>query len=267
MNINLIEINGFRAAFASMFMSKRTWTPELQSEINGVINNVIDNRGFINSELQLEVNYDINNVINNQSSINLVDNNDYEKFNNWLNMLIKISTKHITLARFISFSCIVEGLHRGAQDDFDSHAKRLENRIIRNSTRLATFDGDEKSEFYKDKILLFDEVIKTLKDQGIDVNLPESIIYNDVKYIKAANGYINEKYKDNKDVKRGLYPLCIPSNFVFECNLTEWAHIVKERGLTSHAHPELIKMVDDINNKLAEQYPQFTVDWFMNIKN
>ena len=247
MNINLIEINGFRAAFASMFMSKRTWTATLQSEINNVVHNVINNQGF---------RYTI-----------APDAHDCAKFNDWLNMLIKISTKHITLARFISFSCIVEGLHRGAQDDFDSHAKRLENRIIRNSTRLATFDGDEKSEFYKDKILLFDEVIKTLKDQGIDVNLPESIIYDDVKYIKAANGYINEKYKDNKDVKRGLYPLCIPSNFVFECNLTEWAHIVKERGLTSHAHPELIKMVDDINNKLAEQYPQFTVDWFMNIKN
>lgn len=247
MNINLIEIRGFNAAFASMFMSKRTWTPTLQSEINNVVHNVINNQGF---------RYTID-----------PDAHDCAKFNNWLNMLIKISTKHITLARFISFSCIVEGLHRGAQDDFDSHAKRLENKIIRNSTRLATFDGDEKSEFYKDKILLFDEVIKTLKDQGIDVNLPESIIYNDVKYVKAANGYINEKYKDNKDVKRGLYPLCIPSNFVFECNLTEWAHIVKERGLTSHAHPELIKMVDDINNKLTEKHPQFTTDWFMSIKN
>lgn len=246
MNVNIIEFSGFNAAFASMFMSKRTWTPELQSEINDVVNNVIDNRGFIN--------YDVNNY-------------DYEKFNNWLNMLIKISTKHITLGRFISFSCIVEGLHRGAQDDFDSHAKRLENKIIRNSTRLATFDGDEKSEFYKDKILLLDEAVKILSEQGINVNLPECINCDDVKYVKTTNGYINEKYINNKDVKRGLYPLCIPSNFVFECNLTEWAHIVKERGLTSHAHPELIKMVDDINTILAKEYPQFTLDWFMNIKN
>ena len=246
MNVNIIEFSGFNAAFASMFMSKRTWTPELQSEINDVVNNVIDNRGFIN--------YDVNNY-------------DYEKFNNWLDMLVKISTKHITLGRFISFSCIVEGLHRGAQDDFDSHAKRLENKIIRNSTRLATFDGDEKSEFYKDKILLLDEAVKILSEQGINVNLPECINCDDVKYVKTTNGYINEKYINNKDVKRGLYPLCIPSNFVFECNLTEWAHIVKERGLTSHAHPELIKMVDDVNTELFNHYPQFTTDWFMSIKN
>lgn len=241
MNINLIKISGFEAAFASMFMSKRTWTPELEVEIENVCNKVLNRNGFKEDVQDVE---------------------SYEAFNKWLNILTKMAIRHITVGRFISFSCIVEGLHRAAQDDFDSHAKRLENKIIRNSTRLATFSNNEKSEFYQNKILLMDEVLDYL-----NIELPEKIDKDDQIYIRSTNGYINEKYKDDKDVKRGLYPLCIPSNFVFECNLTEWGHIVKERGSSSNAHPELIKMVDMITSKLTNEFPQFNEEWFMKIKN
>ena len=246
MKVTIIEIKGFKGAFASMFMSKRNWTPSFQIEINNTVDGVVDKNGFL---------------YENQYPDN------YMKFNSWLDTLVRISKRHITLGRFISFQCIVEGLHRGAQDDFDSHAKRLENKIIRNSTRLSIFDNNEKSDFYKDKILLMDEAIDILKDQGNDINIPDTIEYKGIEYVRSTNGYIDKKYEDDKDVKRGLYPLSIPSNFIFECNLTEWAHIVKERGSDSGAHPELKEMIEKVNESLNEKYKQFTKELFIDIKN
>lgn len=83
---------------------------------------------------------------------------DSERLQKELEKLFKYK-EHTTLFRFIDLSFVVEGLHRGAQDDFDSHAKRLDNRIVRSSTRLAKFYDGEKSEWYQDKILYTDEIL------------------------------------------------------------------------------------------------------------
>ncbi len=53
------------------------------------------------------------------------------------------------MGRFLDFSFTVYNLHRAGQDDLDSHAKRMENRIIRSSTRLADFAAGEMSDYYK----------------------------------------------------------------------------------------------------------------------
>lgn len=75
------------------------------------------------------------------------NNENIEKFNKWLEMLLKMGRKHITVLRFIDISIMTEGLHRAGQDDVDAHARRFDNRIIRNSTRLATFGDNEVSEW------------------------------------------------------------------------------------------------------------------------
>ena len=48
----------------------------------------------------------------------------------YMDKLCHYGKKHITLLRFIDFTCYVSGLHRGGQDDWDSHASRFDNRII-----------------------------------------------------------------------------------------------------------------------------------------
>ena len=67
------------------------------------------------------------------------------------------------MLRFEDISVVVEGLHRGATDDLDSHAKRMDNRIIRSSTRLADYHEGEVSEWYEDKIITWDEVLNILE--------------------------------------------------------------------------------------------------------
>ena len=48
---------------------------------------------------------------------------------------------------FVTISVTVEGIHRAGQDDWDAHAKRFDNRIIRSSTRLADFSEGEMSDY------------------------------------------------------------------------------------------------------------------------
>ena len=72
-------------------------------------------------------------------------------------------------------------------------------------------------------------------------------------YVKAVNGYIREDMADNPDVKRGLYMLSIPSNFIFKIDLTEWGHVFKERNANGSANPEVKQCCESI----ADQIEQF----------
>lgn len=240
MNVYLNNISRVSDAIITMYMSKRTWTPELNQEIIETCNRIFDKNG------KYESNY---------------DKVDREKVDDWLNKVFKWGCKHTTMLRFIDMSVTVEGLHRGAQDDFDSHAKRLDNRIVRSSTRLANF-GTEKSDFYQGKILTTNEVLETL-----GIGLPYRLEFGGKKYVQTENGYIDEEFLNDYDVKRGLYMLSIPSNFIFKCNFTEFAHIVKERDCNSHAAPELKEMIEKICSQLMDIFPQLTKEYWYSIRN
>ena len=136
-----------------------------------------------------------------------------------------------------------------------SHAKRMDNRIIRSSTRLADYHEGEVSEWYEDKIITWDEVLKYL-----GTKIPGEISYYGDTYVRSNNGFIKKGLENNKDVKRGLYPLAIPMNFTFKINITELAHIYVERGSKdggAHgtAAPELQIMIEDLINQIESWYP------------
>lgn len=221
MKVYLNNITGIADALVTMYISKRTWTRDLEVGIRNLCSRVLDENGFYKKEL--------------------VSTEDLAKFQSQFNILLKWGKKHITMLRFIDFSVTVEGLHRAGQDDFDSHAKRLENRILRSSTRLATFDDTEKSDWYKDKIIYPFEALEM-----IGANIPDSVVKDGEVFVRTDFGYIRKDLKDNKDAKRGLYPLAIPSTFTFKCNLTELAHIRKERDKNSTANPEVKQMMEEL---------------------
>lgn len=240
MKVYVNEITGIDDAFVSMFMSKRSWTRELECEIRSVCKSVLDEKGALKEDCPQE---------------------DLEKFNKWMDSLLKWGWKHITMLRFIDFSITVEGLHRAGQDDWDAHAARFNNRIIRSSTRLATF-GNEISEWYSDKIIPTDLALENL---GLSV--PEEVTINGEVYVKAINGYIRKDMENNSDVKRGLYMLSIPSNFIFKVNLTEWAHVFKERNAKGGANPEVKLCCEAIADQLEMFHKQFNRELFTKIQN
>lgn len=242
MKVYLNEISGLWQAIVSMYMSKRSWTREKEREIMRLFEQCYDRHGFL-YEPRLGDTVEI-------------------AFMQMMDKLFKWAPKHITMTRFLDFSFTVEGLHRGAQDDFDAHAKRLENRILRSSTRLAKFGGDEKSDWYKGKILTTDEALKHM-----EINLPAEIMIDSKNYVKTVNGYVLEEYANDKDVLRGLYMLSIPSNFTFRVNCTEFAHLLKERDKNGHAHPELQECVEEMLRLIQNEIPQLTREWFYSVRN
>lgn len=242
MKITVNSMTGFEDAFASMYISKRTWNPELDREIRDVCNEVLDRNGQVRACTA--------------SPINI------EKFNNWLSMLLKMGKKHITVLRFIDISIMTEGLHRAGQDDVDAHARRFDNRIIRSSTRLATFLNNEMSDFYKNKVLTTDNALSIL---GIDI--PDSFEYEGTKYVKSPNGYVKEEYKDNKDVKRGLYMLSIPSNFISKINLCEWGHVFQQRNVNGGANPEVKELAEEVMRQVSNIHNKITRDYVLSIEN
>lgn len=225
MKVYLNKITGIDDALVSLLMSKRTWTREKELEIRKMVRSALTEEGFLKE--------------------------NEKDFLLQMDKLIKygVGYGHTTLLRFIDLSFTVEGLHRGGQDDFDSHAKRLDSRIVRSSTRLATFEQGEFSDYYKGKVLTPEDICGHL---GIE--LPKEIDIDGTTYVKGAFGYIKKGLEDNKDVKRGLYPLGIPSNFIFKVQYPEFGHIYQHRCYGSTANPEVQQMVEmareDLNEKM-----------------
>lgn len=241
MKVTVNSITGFEDAFVAMYISKRTWTPELDKEIRSTCNKVIDKYGHLRDRCTSE---------------------DLAKFNGWLSTLLKMGKKHITVLRFIDISIMTEGLHRAGQDDVDAHARRFDNRIIRSSTRLATFYDDEMSDFYRNKVITTNKALNIL---GIDI--PDSFEYEGVRYVKSPNGYVKEEYKENKDVKRGLYMLSIPSNFISKINLCEWSHVFQQRNKDGGANPEVKEWAEEVMKQINNIHEQITREYVLTIEN
>lgn len=228
MEVFLNRVDGIDDAIISMFLSKRTLTRKMELEIRDEVS---------------ACSHVLYNEESPYGSIAFLS----DTLEDWLKKLFKWGIKHYTMLRFIDLSFTVYGLHRGGQDDLDSHAMRMNNRIIRSSTRLGVFKTGEVSSFYKDKIMPTDVALNFL---GIET--PDEFDYNGVTYVRAANGYIVNGMENNNDVKRGLYMLSIPSNFIFKIQLTEFAHIYKERNISSGANPEVKEAVESMVDQVEK---------------
>lgn len=246
MNIYLNRIDGIDDAIISMLMSKRSWNIFTDEDIRRTCSIVNTSKGEYVP----------------QQKNDKREEKYFIQYNDYLTKLFKWGTQHITLLKFIDISVTVEGLHRAGQDDWDAHAQRFQNRIIRSSTRLAKFNEGEISDFYADKIISTDDALTRL---GLE--FPQELTdENGVKYVKTINGYIRDDLKENKDVLRGLYMLSIPSNFIFRCNLADFSHVYKERGKHGGANPEVKELAEGIVDRLEQWQPMITRELLMKIK-
>lgn len=242
MKVYVNSITGIEDAIVSTLMSKKSWTREKENDVRATCERVIDRTGrFYGYEF--------------------IESEDIRKYDRWLDSVLRIGWKHITILRYIDISVTVNGLHRGGQDDWDSHAKRFDNRIVRSSTRLSKF-GNEKSEWYKDKIITDDEAFEYLH-----IVMPNKITKDGVTYVKAVNGYVREDLKSDNDTLRGLYMLSIPSDFIFKINLTEFGHVYKMRNQFTTAHPEVKECCEEIARQIEEIQPKLNKELFEKIEN
>lgn len=224
MKVYLNSITGLDDAMVSMLMSKRSWSREKEVEIRKLVNQTTNIEGS---------------TITCMSDV-------HSDFSDQMDKLIKygVGQGHTTLLRFIDLSFTVEGLHRGGQDDWDAHTKRFDNRIVRASTRLGSFKEGEVSDYYKEKIKFPFEVLEQVFGGAVPSTFTDTDTGN--VYVRTDYGYILDQYKDDQDVKRGLYPLSIPSNFIFKIQYPELCHVVQFRDIKSHANPEVQELAETI---------------------
>ena len=236
------RVTGIDDAIVTMYISTGNWTREKELEIRDLCDNVLDKDGRLRTD-------------------DAVFADDVAEFKKYMTKLLKWGWNHITLLRFIDISVTVDGLHRGGQDDWDAHAKRFDNRIIRRSTRVNAIES-KLSDYYQDKVLKTDDVLSEL---GVD--LPETITHDGETYVRCQNGYVKEEFKNSPDALRGLYNIGLASMFMFKVNMTEWAHVYKERNINGGANPEVKELCEAIADGLAEFYPDFNRELFDKIKN
>ena len=248
MNVYLNEITGLADALTSMYMSKRTWTRELEDEIRQdcTVIDILKNNKYVTVESLPE---------------SLEFQTIKERIDKRLESFCKFAWKHITMLDFITLSVTVEGLHRAGQDDWDAHAYRFNNRIIRSSTRLADFSEDEMSDFYKDKIIPTETALVML---GIET--PQTIEKDGQTFVLTEGGYVREDLQNNRDAKRGLYRMCIPSNFIFKINLAQWAHVYKMRNKDGNANPEVKEVAERIQDAVEKILPWFDRDFIKKVE-
>ena len=237
MKVYLNEITGMADALVSMYMSKRTWTPELDKEIR--------------TDWHMDA-----------YRYKVYDEEMGERTTKRIESFCKYAWMHTAMLDFVTISATVEGIHRAGQDDWDAHACRFNNRIIRSSTRLADFKEGEMSDFYKGKIIPTDVAIEEIMNS----HLPDAIEKDGQSYVKTVNGYIREDLKDNRDVKRGLYMESIPSNFIFKINMAQWAHVYRLRNENGTANPEVKQLAERLQDEIEKQMPWFNREFLAKVQ-
>lgn len=245
MEFRLMEVRGLVDACLALKMSKRTYAREYERKLRDWISMFTcpDNGFIIGSD-------------NITSSLQ----EEYAEFIKTINMIAKwgagvghhyhVSAGHETILRFIDFSVMVTGLHRGAQDDLDSHAMRMNNRIVRASSRLTTKGSTELSDWYKDKIIPFNACV----DERPEI-LPERFETATGVFVKTRSGYVREDLIDDKDVLRGLYPLGMASNCIFKVCLHDMRHIYMRRNSATSAAPELQDGIEQLADQIENALP------------
>ena len=230
MKVNIIEIAGLAPAIKALYISKRTLNEQIANEIDNTIWSVTDNKEFLKEFAHVD------------------HPEEFGRFNDYMEKIVKwgIRYDHASLLDFIQIYTHIEGLHRGAGDDFDAHAGRM-SAIIRSSTRLATHRDYEMSDWYKGKILYPSEFV--------DTEFEESVSYPDGKYVKTNFGFVREDLLGDKDVERGLVPLAAPQNNINCISYREWRYIYYRRGQHTSAAPELKNAMEMFKEELTKKMP------------
>lgn len=223
MKVELTTLRGIEDAITSLYQSKGNYTSDKGKFIRAHVFESTNDNGFIVKPTNF--------------------------FNEELAKVFKYGVHHTTILRYIDFSFVIEGLHRGGQDDLDSHAERFHTRIVRQSTRLGTFKDGAVSDYYKGKILTTDQVLKTL-----GVEIPDSVEIDGKTYVKGVNGYILEEHKSEQDVVRGLYNLAIPCSCICKIDLFQFSHVYKMRNKNTKAHEELRDVITSLVTQLAKAF-------------
>lgn len=226
MGAQVLEITGYVPAFLSLYMTGKNVDGARLEDVLSTVEKATNRWGFLNEDAPEEIK---------------------QKFMRYMDLLIKygIKKEHETLLDYIKIVVFMQDLHRGAQDDYDAHAKRMT--IIRSSTRANKKSSDKPSisEWYKGRILPFFEVN----------GLPDKITKDGVDYVRSSWGYVREDLINDPDVLRGNVALSVACDNVSEMSYRNWRHVYHLRRRGNGAAPELSNFVEEVRSDLTAKMP------------
>lgn len=278
MEFKLYKISGYEEAINSLRMSTgKFYSWEKAQEIQDLVYAVTNKQGFLANHaeqfanrLSLGLIDGWGNEVKKHPKISHVHNENVAEFERLLTLTFNNAMKdhkHHTLMKYIDVSFFTEGLHRGAQDDLDAHAIAFNNRITRYSTRLAEIDDVKLSEWYRDKIIPFNEAVYYMGHPsipGAGVNYPKKIYVKDETFSLTPFGYVLEKYAQvpaknglAKDVQRGLMPLGLESSGIWKTDIFNLRYVYSMRSKLTKANPELKLGMEQLADQIEEKLPVF----------
>ena len=285
MRVHLVSITGYAEAINALRMSKgKFYSYEKLREIQQLVDLVTDERGFLETEAMYKQKFESHmwlpqerERIQANQKVTGVYQEDVKEFARLLGLTKDNAMgthKHQTLMEYLDITFITEGMHRGAQDDLDSHARSFNNRITRFSTRLAEIDRVELSEWYQDKVIPFGEVqgkggyIEAYGADGDNLGyfppMPEFVVKEGKHYFKTPFGYVLEKHAKvpakngfDKDVQRGLMPLGMKSDAQWMIGASALRYVYKMRSKFTKTNPELKIAMEMLADELEKHFPVF----------
>ncbi len=229
--VEVTKITGIDTALRSLTQSKRSWTPEIEEAIVSGTRQY-EEQGVCSQDFLQRC----STLVKWGAAVG--------------SKTCRLEEGHETLLRFIDIHIHINGLHRAAMDDLDSHAgSRFNNCFIRSSTRFIAkeFETSEgKSDYYKGKIL-----------HPIDTGLlPKEFQFDGELFKLGSFGYIKDGEEGDQDAVRGTYPMSLPMNAVCKINLHDLRHVYKRRCAKTHAAPELQDLIEELADTLERILPE-----------
>lgn len=292
MKFHLYKVSGYEEAIMSLRMSKGKFSWESALAVQDLVYVCTNRHGFLSDFHEYRCKLDELYLLDDGVQHPKITGDywrDISEFKRLLNLVMDEAMghhDHHTLMKYIDVSFFTDGLHRGAQDDLDSHAISFNNRITRFSTRLAVIDDVKVSEWYEDKVIPFHMAhklirsisLEKLKEMGLrdwmtpdiehlfaeGTNLPAEIEHNGNIFKYTPFGYVLDKYVDmnpealiRKDVIRGLIPLGTPGPALWKTDLWSLRYIYYRRGKLTKANPELKMGIEMLADQIEAKVPVF----------
>lgn len=307
MNFHLYKVSGYEEAIMSVRMSKgKFFSMEKAQEIQDLVyvmtdkqGKLVDSKTYYRKMLELGVLLERPEGYRMSTNLHNKLTGDYTKDKAEFERLLGITFNnamggfdHHTLMKYIDVSFFTEGLHRGGQDDLDSHAMGFNNRITRFSTRLAEISEPKLSEWYEDKVIPFHDAHHIILAQAVqeygrnpDEDLKALIDYISTpdtdfadgtmmpKEIQLDNGYVFkytpfgymlQKYADMaknnglyKDVQRGLIPIGQEGPALWKTDLWNLRYIYFRRSKLTKTNPELKLGIEQLADQIEKHIPVF----------
>lgn len=161
--------------------------------------------------------------------------------------------------RLKSYEAFIRGLLKRGHESVIEHI---------NVTMKVTFDRGILAEWTRHRIaaysvestryVKYDGDVECIRPSGLNIEENPSFVLAIEQSIDAYQTLLKCGVKP--ETARAVLPMCLATRMVVTHNMREWRHILKERLINAHAHPDFRLLMRKVLGELYFWYPVFFED-------